>query len=235
MRTLAFSTIRGTLKKIFSNKKRSEVTCLGSIDTATECAEVRSWKYTSWTEGRVIRKDVPIFLSRIFHPFNVFKYKIFIQPPVQTWRTLCRHIYRRFKIEQERQKMIVVISSQGPKNDMMLLAGAVVPCCTLYPIEFVGWNNNRPIIKAPATRRYKQATSKDPHSATRSPISDQQRHWRSYSRDWADGFRDSITSLCRIMKDNRKKAMGEFSLKSGLYTVMEVYADCLRNARNAEF
>jgi hypothetical protein len=37
------------------------------------------------------------------------------------------------------------------------------------------------------------------------------------------------------MKDNRKKAMGEFSLKSGLYTVMEVYADCLRNARNAEF
>jgi hypothetical protein len=29
--------------------------------------------------------------------------------------------------------------------------------------------------------------------------------------------------------------MGEFSLKGGIYTVMEAHADYLRNARNAEF
>jgi hypothetical protein len=37
------------------------------------------------------------------------------------------------------------------------------------------------------------------------------------------------------LKDGQKKAMGEFSLKGGLYTVMEAHADYLRNARNAEF
>jgi hypothetical protein len=37
------------------------------------------------------------------------------------------------------------------------------------------------------------------------------------------------------LKDGQKKAMGEFSLKGCVYTVMEAHADYLRNARNAEF
>ena len=73
------------------------------------------------------------------------------------------------------------------------------------------------------------------------------RYWRAYTRDWAHWFRDSIPLLCQItttnvveswhakLKDGEKKAMSGFSLKGGLYTVMEAHADYMRNARNAEF